>query len=284
MKRKEKKLKSKFGKSYRFRWVESCPWLMKYDRKFVARHCYGARHLPFSRGNDGDWHSSWLKWGMRTYIERFLYKHVGMDADTVFHQFSRMGWRNTKDMYEMWSFYVDPCQENKDSTYYISEKNILYAYSNDDDAGQQLEQPERPEVKDAPEVRRSPEELNHSQLLHNSKVKVPEVWCCRITIRDGIYVDRMGKFYVKYNGRVLLCNVYHIVCRNNQQWELANKNYSNVTILGVNRKQRRFHNYFWYGANENLEDMRNPYGGICWNLFHDLHPMINICEVRCQLK
>ena len=281
MKRKEKKLKSKFGKSYRFHWVESRPWLMKYDRKYVARHFYGARHLPFSRGNAGDLHASFFMWKMRDYIERFLLKHVGMDVDKVFHLFSRMGWRNSNDMYEMWSLYVAPCYNSHEGLFYVSEDNTLNAYSNGDDASEESEQSEQPEGS---EVIRPSEEINNSQMLHNSLVKVPGVWCCRRWLRNGVYIDRMGKFYVKYEGRVLLCNVYHIVCRDRRLLRLAYEGYCNVTILGVNRKKCIFHQFLWYGANENLEDMKNPYGFVCWKWFHDLHPMINISEVRCQLK
>ena len=127
MKRTEKKLKSKFG-SYRYRWIECCPSLMKYDRKFVAHKFGDVRHLPFSRGNFGDWNSCWFKWGLYKYIECFLHKRVGMDADLVFHQFSRLGWRNSHDMYEMWSRYVEPrYYRHRRSKFYVSEEGILKA-------------------------------------------------------------------------------------------------------------------------------------------------------------
>ena len=267
MKRTEKKLKSKFGHSCKFHWVETCRWLMKYDRKYVAHHFGDARHLPFSRGNSGDYHACWFSCKMENYIERFLLKHVGMDADMVFHQFSKLGWRNTRDMYKMWRRHVAPWYR-----FYVSEEGILKDGWHGDDAVEQPEESEESLIT---------EKLTPSQMLHNSKVEVPSIKCCEHMLRNGIYAGRMGKFYVEYEGRVILCQVYHVVCRDSRQWSLVEKDYSKVSILGSRRNMRWFHDCIWYGCNENLDDVKY-YNG--WVRYHDLRPMVRIEEVRSQLK
>ncbi|MBP5506245.1 MAG: hypothetical protein J6Y23_00150 [Prevotella sp.] len=138
---------SKIGLSYRFTWIEDCPWLYQYDRKYVARHHGDVKHLPFSRTNSGFWKSSFFKWGVRRYIERFLLKHVGMDADTVFHKFSRMGWRNSYDMYEMWCRYVDECHNCPKKQYYVSKEGILEANYEDSPSENWPDEPEEIEER-----------------------------------------------------------------------------------------------------------------------------------------
>ncbi len=118
---------SKIGLSYRFHWLDGCQWLIKYDRKYVAHHHNEARHIPFSRGNCGFWRSLRFKKNVCHYIKRFLLKHVRMDAGMVFHKFSRMGWRNSYDMYEMWCRYVDTWHNCKRKLYYVSKEGILEA-------------------------------------------------------------------------------------------------------------------------------------------------------------
>ncbi len=178
MRRTEKKLKSKFGRTCKFHWIECCPSLMKYDRKYVARHHGDVRHLPFSRGNDGDWDASFFQWVVRNYIERFLFKRVGMDADMVFHQFCRLGWANTYDMYDMWSLNVGPKYR-----FYVSEEGILMDKTLDDADGQ----PEEDEEYESLFSKRRPK----------SKVKAPCIWCRKHSHRKSIYVDRKSKFNVE---------------------------------------------------------------------------------------
>ena len=84
-----------------------------------------------------------------------------------------------------------------------------------------------------------------------------------------------------YEGRVILCQVYHVVCRDSRQWSLVEKDYSKVSILGSRRNMRWFHVCIWYGCNENLDDVKY-YNG--WVRYHDLRPMVRIEEVRSQLK
>ena len=272
MKRKEKKLKSKFGRSYKYRWIESCQWLMKYDRKFVERYYGDVRHLPFSRGNTGDFNSSWYKGEMRKYIKKFLAKRVGMDADMVFHQFSKLGWRNSYDMYHIWCSFVDP-----EYQFHVSEEGVLMPNSPDDYDSKLCEESEESPIS---------EQLNHSQMHHNSNVKVPKIHRCELCLWKGVYAGRMGKFYVEYEGRVILCNVYHIVHRDARHWNLVKKDYCKVSILGLKRNERSFHDCTWYGCHEKLEDIMYSYwnGMRCMIGYHDLYPYVKIEEVRQLLR
>lgn len=275
MKRKEKKLKSKFG-FYKYQWIECAPSLMKYDRKYVARHVGDVRHLPFSRGNYGDWSSSWFKWGMYNYIEHFLRKRVGMDVDLVFHQFSKLGWKNSHDMYDVWRRYVEPwyyCYGGLDFS--VSEKGVLKANHEGDE---QAAEPEENEKK------WTSEKLTYRQKRHNSKVKVPMIRRCTHRLSKGVYAGQMGKFYVKYEGRVVLCHVYHIVCRDSQYWSQVHRDYLDVNIFGISRYERSFDHCLWYCGDEDLEDMRNEEGIIRWTYFHCLRPMVKLEEVRRQLR
>ena len=119
--------KSKIGRPYKCKWADGCEWLLKYDRKYVARHHSEVRHLPFSRTSCGFWSYLHFRREVRRHIERFLLKHVGMDADIVFHKFCRLGWANTYDMYEMWSCLVNPWNYLQKGMYYISEEGTLEA-------------------------------------------------------------------------------------------------------------------------------------------------------------
>ena len=271
--------KSRIGRSYKSKWADGYQWLYKYDRKHVAHYHGDVKHLPFSRTSYVFWKSWWFKSGVLTHIERYLLKHVGENADMVFHKFSRMGWKNTFDMYEMWSHFVDSCYNYKKRKFYVSEEGLLMNKSLED----AIEQSEESETSEESEESQISERLKRCHMLHNSKVKVPKVWCCEHTLRNGIYAGRMGKFYVEYEGRVILCQVYHVICRNSRHHRLVEQDYREVSILGLFRHERIFQDYIWYGANENLEDVKyhTEYHII---RYHDLYPMVKIEEVRRQLK
>lgn len=123
MKRIEKKLKSKDVKAYVPN-DEHAYWLFKYDRHYVAKHYREVSYLPFSRGSKRYMYMFWDEHPNITlfcYLSRYFEKQVGKNAEEVFHDFSKLGWKSSAEMYCYWDGYVD----GKPYGYYVDESNRL---------------------------------------------------------------------------------------------------------------------------------------------------------------
>ena len=105
----ERKLKSKGL----IRQTPSVRVKIPYDRHYVAKYSTGVENVAFSRGSICDWDRRWEA-NKRTniYLRRWFEKQAGRDLEDVFHEFSRMGWKNSRTMYYYWDSFVNPGYTN----------------------------------------------------------------------------------------------------------------------------------------------------------------------------
>ncbi|MBO4851470.1 MAG: hypothetical protein J5529_11320, partial [Prevotella sp.] len=100
MKRTDKKMKAK---DLRTRSKRYC---LKYDRTYVTRHYGDATHAPIKRGCSDEWGKTCDNRRLHNYVYRFLLKSVGEKLDVVFHEFKKLGWKNSREMYHYWECYM----------------------------------------------------------------------------------------------------------------------------------------------------------------------------------
>lgn len=255
MKRTEKKLKSKGIKAHKPSSARAY-WCYKYDRNYVAKCEEEITHLPFSRASK---RSGWMLWYEHPNISLWHYlktcffpKHVGMNINEVFHDFSELGWKNSHDMYYYWDEFVDshciycyqvtedgclqsPPSKNRSSPSFAS------VNTNDNDE-------EKPKA-----VRRhaSEKRLIRKQLEHNESVKVP---CIDKNGSKDPYPEFMGTFFVEHKHKVIKVPVYHINYPVRPEyktfsWRSSNNYYirgfTPVKILGRYREELKFEQHYW---------------------------------------
>jgi len=87
----------------------------KYNRYYVAAHYGDANHVPFNCGCRRAMRMFWDEnpnvrlWG---YLNRYMHMQIGRKMDEVFSEFSKLGWKTTKEMFHYWSGFTESrCQE-----------------------------------------------------------------------------------------------------------------------------------------------------------------------------
>lgn len=254
MRRTEKKLKSKG--------IKGCDHTRRvsvgYDRNYVARYFKDVTHLPFSRTSSCDRDRRYDK-RLSHYLKRWFMKQVGKSIDDVFHNFKRLGWDNTYDMYYYWNWYVRVDDHLWD--YYIDENGCLapsilnsFDYTLKDKESDEGDAKE--EKKTAVRRRASEKRLTRKFLEHNESIDVFKS-DCRLFSRDE-YAKYMGTFYVEYKNIVIKFPVYYLSFPQNPEykkytwrnsWQYYRNepylNYVPVTILGIYREVLKFERHHW---------------------------------------
>ena len=237
MQRTEKFLKSKGIKTHTPTYVHAY-WRCKYDRTYVTNYWDGAYYVPFSRT------SRRLKWvyadehpnrSLRHYLKRFFRKRIGRYADDVFHDFSKLGWKQYVDSkYPRCCYSVDdngcltpPVKSPKPKPWYlisydpIDSNNAFDDDEDDDDDGKSV----------ASRPRASEKRLTRSQLEYNDKI---------ITAKNnlswyGCGHEILGELYVEINHKVLKRKVF-LMPFPVHPWP-----YVQVKVLGIYREEHVFH-------------------------------------------
>ena len=211
MKRTEKKLKSKGIKAHKPSSARAY-WCCKYNRNYVAKCEEEITHLPFSRGSK---RFGWSFWDehpnilLQHYLKTgFFPRHVGMNINDVFHEFSELGWKNSHDMYYYWDEFVD---SHSIYCYRVAEDGCLVSppsknrsspsFKAGNTKGCEEEKP-KAELRHASEKR-----LIRNQLEHNESIKVP---CIDKNRFEFPYPEYIGTFFVEYMHKVIKAPVYHI--------------------------------------------------------------------------
>lgn len=178
----------------------------KYNRTYVNKN--DANFISFSKGSyiskwdDDYWHGNKK---INNYIERFLLKNVGNNIDDVFFKFSKLSFRNQKEMYHKWQEYIR--QEHNYSWdllkwgtiygFYVDKNNILCHNKWNKNAYKEFVQ------------------FSIKQLEWNETRKIPNFGKVRETplgnfIGSARSAKYINDFYVIYKGEILLLPVYHI--------------------------------------------------------------------------
>ena len=242
MKRTEKKLKSKGIKSH-VPSRKNAYSIFKYDRNYVAAHYGDVSFVPFSKG-------SWRFYMHRyehpnsrlyTYLDSFFEKNVGRKVDDVFHDFCRLGWKCSWEMYDYWDTYVSYRR-----LWYFEDEDDGVLRRNDDNARRRYRGYGHHGTLRPEPVNR----LTRQQLEYNESVVVPDFGmgssgCRRL----------MGTFYVEYNHKVYKCPVYHLDFSGGASYEyqktsfgylkLDVRQYAPVKLLGVYRRELKFEQHYW---------------------------------------
>lgn len=106
----------------------------KFDRAYVKT--LEDSFIPFRKGSyvnkyDDDYYHGNKK--INNYLERFLFKQVGKDANDIFKKFYNLGFRNHKEAFDMWDEHIESnnsCSRDllkwgEIYGFYIDENNIL---------------------------------------------------------------------------------------------------------------------------------------------------------------
>lgn len=180
----------------------------KYNRVYVKKN--NTNFIPFSKGSyiskwdDDYWHGNKK---INNYIERFLLKNVGNNIDDVFFKFSKLDFRNQKEMYHKWQQYIkqehtyswDLFKWGKIYGFYVDKDNILcYNKWN------------KNEYKEFINVPIKQLEWNENRKIPNfGKVRETPLGNFIGSARSARYIN---DFYIIYKGEILLLPVYHIPC------------------------------------------------------------------------
>lgn len=201
----------------------------KYNRTYVKKS--HANFIPFSKGSyvskwdDDYWHGNKK---VDNYIVRFLLKNVGKNIDEVFKKFSKLGFRNFKEVYSVWNNHVkqehsyayDLERWGKIIGFYIDENNILcYNKWNKHDYKKYVK-------------------FTYEQLDWNNARKIPIFGKVREKPNGDLInvaksVRYINDFYVIYKGEILLLPVYHVPCGEIQNWKAYK-----VGTLGYQHNQK----------------------------------------------
>lgn len=186
----------------------------KYDRTYVKKN--QANFIPFSKGSYvSKWNDYWHRnKKVDKYIVRFLMKNVGENIDEVFNRFSKLGFKNLKEIYSKWDEYIE--QEHsyvwdlekwgRIIGFYADENNILcYNEWNKHDykkyvyfTSEQLKWNDTREIPIFGKVREEP----NGDLIGTAK-----------------RVRYINNFYIEYKGEILLLPVYHVPCGKIESYE-----------------------------------------------------------------
>ena len=229
----------------------------KFDRNYVARRYGDVCRLPFSRGSKGlygDDGPSTIDDKAEKYLPKYIYKQIGRQADDVFHDYARIGWNNTHDMFNFWKYAI--IQDEPEYFYHVDDEGRLrmptWHEECDNISGEADTEEEADEARPKP-VRRcaSHKRLCRCHLEHNEAVRVPAT--DRIQSGDAT-PELMGTFYVEYQHKVLKLPVYHLnhplnppykrFCQYSHEEVLAD-HYLPVTILGRYRRELKFEEHHW---------------------------------------
>ena len=248
MKRTEKKLKSKGIKTYK---PKARYYLCyKYDRALIANHMGDATFVPFSRTSmEGDrWErDDHTNHRLHHYLKKFFRKHVGKVVDEVFHDFCRLGWKHSYEMYYYWDWYVDShyprfCYSIDGDGCLVSPAAEIRSSPPNEIADVEDEEQEKPKAK---RPHASEKRLTRTQLDHNESI-------IKANIEDGGYGDAnpglLGEMFVKIDHVVVKRNVYLIKPPHDP------RSHTPVPLLGTYKEERRF---YYHSVKNRIETVFN---------------------------